>query len=303
MLKGAMALAFAIGLATQPSGVDVVNSVLEQLDAYLQSYEDELGSLIADETFRQEIPAPRVGSSPPQPQRIEENETFRGTPSVTGNGARQRRLESEVAFVRLPGGAEWYGFRRTKLVDGQPVGDLHQSLASLLLISSTDTLAQAQLLVVQSSEHNLGLPRTINMPTLPLELLSGRYRHRFEVKFAGKEKLRGRSVNLIDLIELGPVPIIYNGGYPLQSRLRAWVDAGTGALWRAEVVMRREIDGRRPTKLRVEFALEPKLQVIVPVELREEFGVANMVNLGTGVAKYSNFRRFQTSARIVPPPP
>lgn len=280
MLKGALALALAIGLAAQPAGVDV-DAVLEKLDDYLVTYESELGTLIADEDFRQEIPA------------------------LPGNGPRpqQRRLESEVAFLRLPGDAEWYGFRRTTLVDRRPLADLHQSLANLLSIGSTDTLAQAQLLVVQSSEHNLGLPRTINVPTLPLELLSGRYRHRFEVKFAGKEKLRGRSVNVIDLIELGPEPIIYNGGYPLQSRLRAWVDAGTGALWRAEVVMRRQNDGPKPTKIRVEFALEPKLQVIVPVELREEFGVANMANLGTGVAKYSNYRRFQTSARIVPPPP
>jgi hypothetical protein len=279
MLKAAAALAFAVGLAAQPAGVDV-DAVLERLDDYLETYEGDLGSLIADEDFRQSIPP------------------------LPGNGPRPqlRHLESEVAFLRLPGGAEWFGFRRAKRVDGKPVGDLHQSLANLLSISSSDTLAQAKLLVVQSSEHNLGLPRTINMPTLPLELLSGRYRHRFEFKFAGKEKIRGRPVNLVDLVELGPEPIIYNGGYPLQCRLRAWVDVETGALWRAEVVMRRDGERSKP-KIRVDFALEPKLQVIVPVEMREEFGVANIVNLGTGVAKYSNYRRFQTSARIVPPPP
>jgi hypothetical protein len=277
-MKALAMLALTIGLSTQAPRVDL-DSVLEQLDAYLEKYEGELGSLIADEDFRQEIPA-LPGNSRPQ----------------------QRRLESEVAFLRLPGGAEWYGFRRTKLVDRQAVGDRHSTLANLLSIGSTDTLAQAQLLVAQSSEHNLGLPRTINMPTLPLELLGHQYRHRFEIEFAGKEKVRGRAVNLLDLTELGPVPIIYNSGYPLQSQMRAWVDAQTGALWRAEVVMRRPKDRQKPSKIRVEFALEPKLQVIVPVELREDFGVANVTNGGTGVAKYSNYRRFQTSARIVPPP-
>lgn len=42
---------------------------------------------------------------------------------------------------------------------------------------------------------------------------------------------------------------------------------------------------------------------MVPSEMREDFGVANVPSGGTGVAKYSNYRRFQTSARIVPPPP
>jgi hypothetical protein len=280
MLKAAMALAFAIGLIGQPTGVDV-DAVLERLDGYLETYESELGALIADEDFRQEIPA------------------------LPGNGPRpqQRRLESEVAFLRLPGGAEWFGFRRAKLVDGKPVGDFSQSLSNLLSIGSTDTLAQAQLLVAQSSEHNLGLPRTINMPTLPLELLSGRYRHRFEVTPAGTGKVRGRPVNLVDFSELGEVPIIYSGGQELQSHMRAWIDAATGAVWRAEVVMRGQDKGRKASKIRVEFALEPKLQVIVPVEMREDFGVANVLYGGSGVAKYSNYRRFQTSARIVPPPP
>jgi len=280
MLKAAMALAFAIGLVAQPGRVDV-DAVLDRLDDYLEKYENELGSLIADEDFRQEIPA------------------------LPGNGSRpqQRRVESEVAFLRLPGGAEWYGFRRATLVDGKPVGDLHQSLANLLSIGSSDTLAQAQLLVAQSSEHNLGLPRTINMPTLPLELLSGRYRHRFEITHAGSGKVRGRPVNLVDFSELGSASIIYTGGYEMQSRMRAWIDSGTGAVWRAEVVMRGLDKGRKASKIRVEFALEPKLQIIVPVEMREDFGVANIGIGGTGVAKYSNYRRFQTSARIVPPPP
>lgn len=282
MLKAAMALAFAIGLIAQPAGVDV-DAVLEQLDNYLEKYETDLGSLIADEDFRQEIPG-LPGNGPfPRPQ--------------------QRRLESEVAFLRLPGDAEWFGYRRVKLVDGRPVGDLQQSLANLLSISSTDTLAQAQLLVVQSSEHNLGLPRTVNMPTLPLELLSERYRHRFEITRAGTGKVRGRPVQIVDFSELGEEPIIYNGGYELQSRIRAWIDAGTGAVWRAEVVLRTRNERRDPSKIKVEFVLEPKLQVIVPLEMREEFGVANTLAGGTGVAKYSNYRRFQTSARIVPPPP
>ncbi len=41
--------------------------------------------------------------------------------------------------------------------------------------------------------------------------------------------------------------------------------------------------------------------MLVPTEMRETFPVEQPA-AGTGVARYSNFRRFQTSARIVPPP-
>jgi hypothetical protein len=50
----------------------------------------------------------------------------------------------------------------------------------------------------------------------------------------------------------------------------------------------------------VEFAFDKGLGVMVPIEMREDF----FVDLGSGRGQYtySNFRRFQTSARIVPPP-
>jgi hypothetical protein len=113
------------------------------------------------------------------------------------------------------------------------------------------------------------------------------------------------AIGLMRLIfgELGSVPIIYNGGLELQSRIRAWIDAGTGAVWRAEVVMRSKDERRNPSRVKVEFAVDPTLQTIVPVEMREDFAVPDTPVGGTGVAKYSNYRRFQTSARIVPPPP
>lgn len=91
---------------------------------------------------------------------------------------------------------------------------------------------------------------------------------------------------MLDLVELGPPPIVYNGGYDLQSRVRAWIDARTGALWRAEVVMKGQAEILRPSKIRVEFAEDRNLQILVPIEMREEF--------------YAG--RFQTTARIIPPP-
>jgi hypothetical protein len=51
--------------------------------------------------------------------------------------------------------------------------------------------------------------------------------------------------------------------------------------------------------VQVEFADGPHgLGLLVPVLMREEFHVPR--GRGVGVARYSNFRRFETSGRIVP---
>jgi hypothetical protein len=88
----------------------------------------------------------------------------------------------------------------------------------------------------------------------------------------------------------------------MPSVIRAWVDPKSGALLRAEVrtfeaAATRELS----SSIRVEFDRDAKLEMLVPVEMNESFTVPPP-NSGLGAATYRNFRRFQTSARIVPPP-
>ena len=71
-------------LAAQAAGLD---TVLERLDAYLDQYETELSAVVADEELIQETDG-----------RL--------------NRRMSQRLQSEIAFLRLPGGLEWMGFRR-----------------------------------------------------------------------------------------------------------------------------------------------------------------------------------------------
>lgn len=252
-----------------------LDSVLEKLDAYLDKYEGELSAVVADEILVQEVEGRFLAK-------------------------RIRRVQAEIAFLRLPGNLEWLGFRNAKIVDGKPVGASGPSLTELLATNTADTFAQASVLVNESSKHNLGNPRTINMPNLPLELLNRRYRHRYATKLDGRERVRGHAVNVVALEEIGAPPIVYSGAVDLQSMLRAWIDAESGVLWRAEVRMRRS-NNPETARLRVEFALDKGLAIMVPIEMRENF----FVDLGSGRGHhtYANFRRFQTSARIVPPPP
>ena len=215
------------------------------------------------------------------------------------NRRMSQRLQSEIAFLRLPGGLEWMGFRRVRTVNGKPLTGT-RTLAELLAITSTDALQQAGMLVDESAKSNLGNPRTTNMPNLPLELLSKKYRHRYEVVHKGRSNMHGHAVNEVELSELGAEPIVFNEGRQMKTRLRAWIDARSGALWRAEVEMRVPGDNRNPAWLRVDFAVDKALQIMVPVTMRERFN--SIADTGTSLATYTNFRRFQTSARIVPQP-
>ncbi len=51
----------------------------------------------------------------------------------------------------------------------------------------------------------------------------------------------------------------------------------------------------------VKFKPHAGLGLLVPVEMREVFGSDANGKGGTGVARYRDFRRFETSGRIVPP--
>jgi hypothetical protein len=264
-------VSIVLAAAGQPADVDVV---LERLDAYLERYESELSAVVADEELIQE---------------------------TDGRLTRRlnRRLHSEMAFLRLPGDLEWMGFRSVRSVDGQPLTGV-KPLAELLASTGADAVAQATLLVNEGAKYNLGNPRTINMPNLPLELLSLRYRHRYEIAHRGGARVRDHTVDEIELREIAGTPIIDNEGRQMQSRVRAWVDRASGALWRAEVELRVPGDSRHPAWLRVDFAEDQGLKIMVPVTMRERFNW--MADTGTSLATYTNFRRFQTSARIVPQP-
>lgn len=270
-----LGIAGALLISTAPNAqAPDLDALVERLDDYLARYEPELSTVVADEVFEQHIDS-----------------------TSRASGGARRRLVSEVAFLRLPGNFEWLGFRSVRQVDGAAV-DGAASLASLLSLAGADLAAQAGAVVDASSKHNLGMARTINMPNLPLELLLPKHQHRFEIALDGREKVRGHATARLAFTEIGTPNIIYYGGLDLPSRVRAWVDVDTGTLWRAEVRLMPRTPVNRPPLLKVEFAEDRALGLVVPVEMREEF--LALGGVGSGRATYSNFRRFQTSARIVP---
>jgi hypothetical protein len=245
----------------------------DRLDKYLLGYEPQLSMLIADEF-------------------------------MTQRARRQtRELNSEVAFIALPGGAAWLGFRRIITADGKNVHPQSAALGASLADGSRDDYARARQLLNEGAVMNLGLPRTTNLPNLPLEMLHPRHRRRFVHRLDGEETVGGvRTTRLMFIERITPTIIQSRDGEPMESVVRAWIEPSSGRLFRAEVKSR-GLGSHEDFKnvVRVEFAPNQQFGMLVPSLMDEVFPLSG--GIGTGRARYSNFRRFQTSARIITPPP
>ena len=283
-MKAVAVLLFGAMTALQSPDADVLR---DRLDAYLLAYEPQLSALVAEELLIQ-----RDGPS--------KEAVFSAAPDT-----KNRRIVSEVAFISLPGGTGWLGFRRAVKLNGKDLPDAGPPLGVLLTDADRDDYDQARLLLAESARLNLGLPRTTNLPNLPLEFLHPRNRRRFAHRIDGTEKIRGLSTTILVLNETtAPTMIQRPEGGDMPSTVTAWVETDTGRLIRAQVKSRDARIGVRPfdAVVWVDFRVEEKLGLLVPVEMKEEF-YAGRFRDGTGTARYSKYRRFQTGARIVPPRP
>ena len=270
-------------LASSPSAQSApdVEVLLNRMGTYLVEYESELSSIVADESFEQRVFYP---------------------PGLFANTIVPRRLDSELSFMRLPGGEAWLGLREVNRIDGRRLIQSGPRISELLA-SGRQTLIQARSIAEANSRHNLGLPRTINVPTAPLDVIhpTNRASHRYALR--GHERVRGTAVTLVDFEEVTrPTLVREPSGENLVSSGRIWVEPATGGVWRIEWSYRTE---ERPSAdpapmLRVEFSPHRQLGILVPISMVERFDVAR--GRGEGTATYRNFRRFQTSGRIVPQP-
>jgi hypothetical protein len=279
MIKAVVLIATLV--AIQP---DAGAAIRDRLDKYLLEYEPQLSTLVADERFSQR--------DAPSRQAV-----VSGAPDSV-----HRTIVSEVAFISLPGNAGWLGFRRVMRVNNKDVKDKGTPLSTLLSDGISDDYDQARLLLADSASTNLGLPRTTNLPNLPLEFLHPRNRHRMHHRDDGTEKIRGIGTTRMVFEEHSTPTIIQRPeGGDMQSLVTAWIETATGRLIRAEVRTRDVRIGVLPfdNRIRVDFRADDKLGILVPYEMQEEF-FAGRFREGTGTARYSNYRQFKTAARIVP---
>lgn len=280
-------LVLLAALSTLSAQSPALDELLDRMGAYLIDYEKQLSSVVADERFEQQASRRTVGAD--------------GRPG--GSAILQRRLESEVAFIRLPGGNEWLSFRDVRKVDGRSIRGAGLSLPELLA-SGADGLTQAKTLAAAGAVHNLGLIRTINLPTMPLEIVHPSHRQSLRHWIDGREVVRGIATTVVGFEETGrPTIVRQPDAGDVVSRGRVWIEPASGRIPRIEWIYVLPSHGRAaglPPRLRVEFVAHEGLGILVPWKMQEVFAAYS--ENGSGEATYTNFRRFGTSARIVPRP-
>lgn len=258
--------------------------LLARLSAYLSTYEQQMSAIVADEYYRQDyvVIAPDFDRT------------------------RTRILQSDYAFLRMPGELAWLGLRDTYAVDGVSVRDRDARLEGMLSIASTDAIRQARVIAAENARYNIGdLERTINIPTLAVGLLLPQHRKRFRFSLEGEEPVAGRRLMKLNFLEHRRPSIIRSReGRDQPVRGSAWLDAATGSLHRTLL----EVDTMRGrliinTQITVDYTPEDRLGILVPRQMHERY-VQPLDRTRRGftidaTASYTNYRRFQTSGRIV----
>jgi hypothetical protein len=267
--------AFTLALLTVSIGAQTLRlgDVVARLDGYLQGYEDRLANVVAEETYRQWV------EQGPKNRR-----------STTS-----RMLRSDFALTLTSERNHWVGYRDTFEVDGVPVRDRDERLQRLL---SSGAVGQAARITEQNARFNLGeglITRNINVPTFALEMMHPRFRDRVKVRRTVADVLEGRPGWLIEFREQDRLTLVRTPeGGDQASRVVALVDIQTGEVLRT-VLTWEHVKG----SIAVSYGHAPDIPVLVPIRMAESY-VTRSGELVAGEATYTNFREFETSARIIP---
>lgn len=271
-----------IGAAQQPAALDVV---LARLGAYLLDYETKVFELVAEERYKQWVKR-RSGYG--------------------GDTILRRNLRSTYFLVRLPDGHAWFGFRDVVHVDGRDVTREGRPMAQVLSERTASAYDEALAIMRGNAKYNIGdIYRTINVPLQALDLLHPQNRTRLDFHADGRGRVGGQEAAIVAFQErsVPTLPTLVSDGFggELLARGRVWIEPATGAVLRTEL----GFNGRaarflKDSSIRVDYRRDPKLQVLLPTEMEETYGLE--IEVLHGEATYRNYRRFETGARMVTPP-
>jgi hypothetical protein len=250
-------------------------SVEERAADYVATYQEELTAIVADETYTQE-----VRRDPQEP------------------GAQLRTTAGEVFFIFTTAGRGWMAIRDVLTIDGAPVRertDVREILRTVPAAHVGDRMRS------YNAQFNIGrITRNINEPTLALLSLDAGHRSRFRFTLKEREVRDGRVMVWLAFQERER-PTLIRGleGSPIYMKGELLVEAANGRIWQSRLTA--TVD-RIDVELKTESRLDDRLGLMLPVVFRERYQrdktlAADYEEIDC-VASYSNFRRFEVSARV-----
>jgi outer membrane lipoprotein-sorting protein len=249
-----------------------LDEVIDRLGRYISDYETKVVELAAEEEYE---------------QRVKRKSGY------GGEVVERRKLTSTFFFYKLPSGQAWFGLRDVTRVDGKAVSARDRSVEQLLQEGTLEAVAEANRIVRKNADYNIGaVYRTANLPLMAIELLRAEHRRRFEFTSAGRPRMGGARVWQIAYAERVKPSLIHDGfGGDRLSNGHVWVDPTTGAVHKTEII----ID--KVNTISVEFERNDRFQMLLPSAMEEDYELA--IEFVRGRATYRDYRRFQTSGRVV----
>lgn len=281
---GCLALASILLVPAAGSGGE---SVVDAAAKYVADYERELTSIVADEVYTQEI--------------------RRQVPSVAG-APQRRRAKSEIFFMFMPMERTWMAIRDVLEIDGFSVADGTRVRDALLTLHPVEVGGRMR---SANASLNIGrIVRNFNEPTLALLALDPTHKERFRFDTGKPRRVGGDARILLEFEERERPTLIRNmKGEPVFIKGELDVEPETGRIWRSVV---RASVGPVTLELTTEYARDDRLDLILPRAFHERYEEGNPSARADSTARastsshelilcearYSNYRRFETSVRI-----
>ena len=180
----------------------------------------------------------------------------------------------------------------------------HDRVMDALAASDRDRTERLRTLATEGARFNIGnVGRTFNDPTLALMFLSVELQPRFTFTLDGSERIDGVSTYRVRFAETTLPSLIRDERDNIDA-----VISGSFNLARDGRVLRTDlsvaIGSRTTARIRVRYRNEPRVDMLVPDSMEEDYrndnGAGRAVGLIACAAKYSDYRRFRTSVRILP---
>jgi hypothetical protein len=277
-------------------------AVVDRAITYVAGFGQALGSVVATEDYRQEVPgvAEQVTLTPPPIMIAPGIEVRPATPLSTRTGLRQT-LRSSFLFVRLPDEQLWVGFRDVLEVNGRSIGGNVGSRTPIEKPGES-SLDRWRRLSEESARYNIGaISRTLNVPTFALLVLHPENQARFAFTPVTTNRPAASGTCDVTFQETASPTIVRSGlGADMPTSGTFRLDAATGRVLRSELIAG-STSAAVALKVTVLYEYEKRVQLWLPREMREEY-VAQSGERVNCIARYSNYAHTEVTATIRPDP-
>jgi VWFA-related protein len=295
--------------------------LMSRVGSYIDDYAEKMLVVVGVEHYAQWL------------QREEASKTI-----VRGAGWQVVARQTVAEFALVRNASDWDGYRNVYEVDGKPVPEAKDRFQRLFAETPASAIEQSRKIAAESARYNMGaLQRNFNVPTVALFFLTKGNQGRFTFTRGEDDQVGGVPVCKVTFQETQkPTLIKTSAGKDMPVRGEAWIDTVSGRVLKthmqidSEVVLQadmnaakgamapwqdRERSATRRVKttasITVTYAIDARLGLLVPSEMLETYE-APMRNPVSGEdelatincrATYSDFKRFETSGRVITPTP